>query len=91
MISCMATKTISLEMDAYDKLKRAKRGSESFSEVVRRGRFDHDESTGARVLEEMGSLYSAGKGVSKDTLGYWDKVSEYEKNQPSVSPSPWDH
>ena len=40
MVSCMATKTISLELDAYEKLKRAKRGSESFSEVVRRARFD---------------------------------------------------
>ena len=33
----MATKTISLELDAYEKLKAAKRSPrESFSEVVRR-------------------------------------------------------
>lgn len=33
----MATKTITLELDAYEKLRRAKRrASESFSEVVRR-------------------------------------------------------
>jgi hypothetical protein len=38
--SCMATKTISLELDAYEKLKRAKQGGESFSSVVRRARFD---------------------------------------------------
>ena len=37
---CMATKTISLEIDAYDKLRRAKRGErESFSSVVRRARW----------------------------------------------------
>jgi len=33
--SCM-TKTITLEIDAYEKLKAAKIGRESFSEVVRR-------------------------------------------------------
>ena len=33
----MATKTITLEIDAYERLKRAKRSArESFSEVVRR-------------------------------------------------------
>jgi predicted CopG family antitoxin len=30
MVSCMATKTISLEVDAYEKLKQAKREGESF-------------------------------------------------------------
>jgi len=29
--SCMATKTISLELDAYEKLKMQKRAGESFS------------------------------------------------------------
>jgi len=39
--SSVATKTITLEMDAYEKLKRAKRGpGESFSSVVRRARWD---------------------------------------------------
>lgn len=32
----MATKTISLAEDAYNRLKRAKREGESFSDVVRR-------------------------------------------------------
>lgn len=32
----MATKTISLAEDAYERLKRAKREGESFSDVVRR-------------------------------------------------------
>ncbi|MEM7144189.1 MAG: antitoxin VapB family protein [Verrucomicrobiota bacterium] len=37
----MATKTISLELDAYERLRRAKRSPrESFSEVVRRAQWD---------------------------------------------------
>ena len=63
MLSCMAIKTISLELDAYEKLKRAKRGKESFSAVVRRARFDSEESSGASILEETAALYKANKGV----------------------------
>lgn len=37
--SCMATKTISLELDAYEHLKAAKGPGESFSDVVRRATF----------------------------------------------------
>ena len=45
--SCMATKTITLELDAYEKLKRAKRGPrESFSSVVRRARWDESPAAG---------------------------------------------
>ncbi len=32
----MPTKTITLELDAYEKLRLAKRAGESFTEVVRR-------------------------------------------------------
>ena len=43
----MATKTITLELDAYEKLKRAKRGPrESFSSVVRRARWDESPAAG---------------------------------------------
>ena len=54
---CMATKTISLELDAYEKLKRAKRQPrESFSSVVRRARWD--EMTGAgQLLESLRELH----------------------------------
>lgn len=85
----MAIKTISLELDAYEKLKRAKRGKESFSAVVRRARFDAEDSSGASILEETAALYNSGKGVSSRTEAYWDRVENDKRNTPPISPSPW--
>jgi len=47
----MATKTISLELDAYEKLRARKRAGESFSEVVRRAEFRDAPPTGGELLE----------------------------------------
>lgn len=53
----MATKTVSLELDAYEKLKRAKRTPrESFSSVVRRARWSDEPATGKEVLEAVREL-----------------------------------
>lgn len=84
----MATKTITLELDAYEHLQRAKRGKESFSSVVRRARFDPEEATGAAILEVMSAIYRAGKGVKESTLGYWD--ADAEASGPRISPSKWE-
>jgi hypothetical protein len=55
--SCMATKTISLELDAYEKLQKAKRSErESFSQVVRRARWDDSPSTGPQILAYLSEL-----------------------------------
>ena len=55
----MATKTITLELDAYEKLRRAKRSErESFSEVVRRARWDEAASTGASILAQLAELHA---------------------------------
>jgi hypothetical protein len=86
----MAIKTISLELDAYERLKRAKRGKESFSSVVRRARFDAPESTGCAILEEARALYGAKKGVPKQTFDYWEQVESEETGNPRVSASEWD-
>ncbi len=60
----MATKTISLELDAYEKLRRAKRSErESFSEVVRRARWDEVASTGASILAQLTELHATRPGV----------------------------
>jgi hypothetical protein len=53
----MATKTITLELDAYEKLKRAKRSErESFSSVVRRARWDESAATGPQILASLEDL-----------------------------------
>lgn len=61
-VPCMATKTISLKIEAYERLKRAKRHpAESFSEVVMRARWE-DAPVTARdyllLVRERGPSYS---------------------------------
>ena len=53
----MATKTITLELDAYEKLRKAKRSErESFSSVVRRARFEEAPATGPEILAQLRQL-----------------------------------
>lgn len=89
MYPCMATKTISLELDAYERLKQAKRGKESFSAVVRRARFDAPESTGAAILAETEAIYASGKGATARVIDYWNKAEAMDAGTERVSPSEW--
>jgi len=57
----MATKTISLELDAYEHLKASKAPGESFSDVVRRGTFRKRPMTGGNLLSQLkkrGTVFS---------------------------------
>jgi predicted CopG family antitoxin len=55
--ACMSTKTISVDLVAYERLRRARRHpGESFSQVIRRARWDTPEHTGAAFLEAMRPL-----------------------------------
>lgn len=88
-ILCMPTKTISLELDAYEKLKRAKKSSgESFSSVVRRGKFENEGMTGAEAAAYWEELYKKNPDafLSDEELDRLDK----EQENPCISPSPWD-
>lgn len=86
----MSIKTISLEISAYEKLKNAKQGNESFSQVVRRARFDPEQSTGASIVKELGALYAAGHAIPDETFRMWDEIEEEKTKAPRISPGPWE-
>ncbi len=78
----MATKTITLELDAYEKLRQAKRGGESFTEVVRRAFWVDAPATG----ESLRDYYrSGGSGVSDK---YLNTVEEAAQHDP-IPDDPW--
>lgn len=60
--ACMPTKTISLNLDAYEKLRAARRRpSESFSQVILRARWPEETLTGGELLRrfrERGGFFS---------------------------------
>ena len=78
----MATKTISLELDAYEKLRLAKRGGESYTEVVRRAVWVDAPATGADLRDYF---RKGGSGISEK---YLDAVEEAAKHDP-VPDDPW--
>jgi|YelNatPaOPRAMG01_1025707.scaffolds.fasta_scaffold05916_5 hypothetical protein len=54
---CMAVKTISLELDAYERLRRARlRPNESFSSVVRRAQWPALTPTAEELAESLRKL-----------------------------------
>ena len=78
----MATKTITLELDAYEKLRAAKKPGESFTEVVRRADITDAPLTGTSLL----AYYEAGgSGVS---ARYLDAAEEAAKHDP-IPDDPW--
>jgi predicted CopG family antitoxin len=65
---CMATKTISLETDAYDLLREEKRDErESFSQVVRRLFAERPALTAGELLDSLKSLEGKGAGKRRPT------------------------
>lgn len=78
----MATKTITLELDAYEKLRLAKRAGESFTEVVRRAMWVDTPLTATGLREHF---KNGGSGVSEKFL---DAVEEAAAHDP-LPDDPW--
>jgi hypothetical protein len=78
----MPTKTITLELDAYEKLRKVKRGGESFTEVVRRAVWLDAPATGEALRSYF---HNGGSGVSGK---YLDAVEEAAKHDP-IPDDPW--
>ena len=85
--SCMTTKTITLELDAYEKLRRAKRSPrKSFSSVVRRAVIPDEPNTAAELLEWMrGRMKAGGMPLDEAALERLDEAQE----KPRVSQRDW--
>jgi hypothetical protein len=78
----MPNKTITLEIDAYEKLRAAKRGGESFTEVVRRAVIPDAAPTGNTLREH----YRRGGGKVSDE--YLDTV-EQAASHDAIPDDPW--
>ncbi|MGD2121767.1 MAG: hypothetical protein PVJ76_08480 [Gemmatimonadota bacterium] len=80
-IACMATKTISLKVEAWERLRRARRSpTESYSEVVMRAQWPEMGITGSELLE----LYvSEGPHLSAEAL---DRLWETDDDSRSIRP-----
>jgi hypothetical protein len=79
MIPHMARKSISLQLDAYDKLRCAKLKGESFSAVVRRARFDPANARGGSIISALSTLTV--RESDKKAVIYWEKSSLPERTR----------
>ena len=62
--ACMATKTISIDLEAYERLCRARTSQrESFSRVIHRARWDSAAKTCGTLLESLKTMTPASEAV----------------------------
>ena len=78
----MGTKTITLELDAYEKLETARKEGETFSELVRRTSFAGPVVTGEQLRTY---LRAGGSGVDE---AYLDAVEKAAGHDPAPD-NPW--
>lgn len=75
----MGTKTISIDMEAYEILTNARREErESFSRVIKRAIFPNTEKTAAAYLAALSKL----PVVDEDSLAAWDSLKDPAPTDP---------
>lgn len=76
---CMAVKTITIDLEAYDALKRRKRRGQSFSDVIK----EHfrGDTTGAVLKRVVGEL-----SLDASTLDAVDELVELRSRDPAGAP-----
>lgn len=72
MYTCiMATKTISVDLEAYQRLRAARRSpNESFSQVIKRAHWRNETATAAALLDALAELPT----VDDDVLASLDQA-----------------
>jgi predicted CopG family antitoxin len=62
----MPTKTISIDLEAYERLRAARRApNESFSHVIKRAHWRNEVPTAAALLDALAELPTVGEDVLK--------------------------
>lgn len=81
MYACMATKTISVDMEAYERLRAAReRESESFSKVIKRAEWPKKKGSAGALAEW---LRNNPDHLSEDQIAYLDRAQEEDVPAPS--------
>lgn len=84
-VLCMATKTISVRLEAYERLRRARRyARESFSDVIMRAVWPDEPLSAGEFLDrvrERGPTYDAAGLETIDDLSAMDAPAEDKWNR----------
>jgi hypothetical protein len=78
----MATKTISIDLEAYERLSMARTSpKDSFSRVIKRAKWDHPPKTCGDLLNSLSSMPTVGD----DVLEHLERAQADD----TVPDSPW--
>jgi len=80
IILCMATKTISLDLEAYEKLRSMKKPSESFSDLVKR------LASGQKTVKSFRRAWIEMDAGTLPSIEELDKLDSYLRERPAYVP-----